>query len=493
MPRARRGDSRLRAFRARALDLLPRDAALNLAVFRIAVAFLLLTMHEIRTASSWAELPTALAATPRGWGWALALVPASPALARAAHLALMAGALFGALGCFARVAFGCATVAALYLLALPLRSGMPYHYQHLVWFAALLAASPCADVLSVDAWRRRRARPRGDNATAPARSAAYGVPIRLAWLLLGMVFFFPGLWKLRASGLAWITGDNLRNQMYWKWAVVPGLTPPFRIDRFPGLLHAGAAGVVLLELGFVFAVWRRWSRAVAVASALLFHALARLFMGIDFSGLWIAYVVFVDWDALFRRATAEGAELTAGAPTASVRLSRVAPALAVGLLLLAGAAEAGARGVTAGWPFACYPTFAEATGTEMPALVIALVGPDGAESPVEMDALAEAGDLPRERALGLRLLAAGVGPEQFAAYWARVSKRATLRARLPGARAVRFYVGRISIVPEERARPPVGRRLVYELVLGPASSTMIPRARNGAMTWSASDEAASRK
>src|SRR5579862_3875559 len=134
------------------LDLLPRDAALNLAVFRIAVGFLLLTGHEIRTAASWANLPAALAATPRGWGWALAIVPVSPAIARGAQVALAVGALFGACGCFARVAFGCATVAALYLLALPLRSGMPYHYQHLVWFAALLAASPCADALSLDAW-----------------------------------------------------------------------------------------------------------------------------------------------------------------------------------------------------------------------------------------------------------------------------------------------------------------------------------------------------
>ena len=482
------------------LDLLPRDAALNLAVFRIAVGFLLLTGHEIRTAASWANLPAALAATPRGWGWALAIVPVSPAIARGAQVALAVGALFGACGCFARVAFGCATVAALYLLALPLRSGMPYHYQHLVWFAALLAASPCADALSLDAWWRRRARGRGEDrpdaggapALPPARAPAYGIPIRIAWLLLGMVFFFPGLWKLRSAGLGWITGDTLRNQMYWKWAVIPGRRPPFRIDRFPRLLHAAAAGVVLLELGFVFALWRRWSRIVAVGAALLFHALARAFMGIDFSGLWLAYVVFVDWDALFRRATAVGAEPTAGAPEAVVRLSRLAPALAVGLLLLVGVAEAGARGATTGWPFACYPTFAEATGTEMPALAISLVGLDGTESPVGMDALADAGDRARERALGLRLLAEGARPEQFAAYWARVSTRAALRARSPNARAVRFYAGRISTVPEERDRPPVARRLTYELALEPAS-TMMPRARSGATTWSASDEAARRK
>jgi hypothetical protein len=473
-----------RAWRER----LPRDAALNLAVFRIAVGLLLLSVHEIRTAASWAELPAALAVVPRGWGWALASLPPSGTVAHVAQVALVAGAVFGVVGCYARVAFACATIAALYLLALPLRSGMPYHYQHLVWFSALLAASPCADALSVDAWRRRRARGEADG--WPARAAAYGVPIRIAWLLLGMVFFFPGLWKLRAQGLEWITGDSLRNQMYWKWAVIPGLVPPFRIDRFPALLHAGAAGVLLLELGFVVAVWWRWSRAVAVAAALLFHAAARAFMGIDFSGLWIAYVVFVDWEALYRRA---GGNRAAERAPPSVRPSPVAPALAVGLVLIGGAAEAGARGATAGWPFACYPTFAERADTDMPALAMTLVGQNGAEWPVPMEALADAGEVARERMLGLRLLASGAGPDRFAAYWDRVSTRPALRARLPDARAVRFYAGRISTVPEERDRPPAGRRLIYELALPPAASTRMPRARSGAMTSSASDEAASRK
>ena len=103
---------------------------------------------------------------------------------------------------------------------------------------------------SLDAWRRRRAGGRGENrgdaggapTLPPARAPEYGVPIRIAWLLLGMVFFFPGLWKLRTAGLGWITGDTLRNQMYWKWAVIPGLTPPLRIDRFPATVARGGGG-----------------------------------------------------------------------------------------------------------------------------------------------------------------------------------------------------------------------------------------------------------
>ena len=318
----------------------------------------------MRDAPAWATLSPSLAVAPRGWGWALALFPPNAVAARVASIGVIAGAVLGAAGLFARAALTVLVVAALYLLALPLRNGMPYHYQHLVWFAAICAASPCADALALDVWRRRRGEP------PPPRSPAYGVPLRVAWLLVGVIFFFPGLWKLRTLGLDWITSDNLRNQMYWKWASTPGFTPPFRIDRSPALLHAGAAAVVALELSFVFAMWTRWSRRVAIAAALVFHASARWFMGIDFSALWLTYVMFVDWDGLvrgwFRRADAT-------LPPAPAPLARLAPALIAGAVLVAGAVEAGARGAISGWPFACYPTFQDRAATHIPALVIRLV------------------------------------------------------------------------------------------------------------------------
>jgi hypothetical protein len=441
------------------------DAALNLAVFRIVVGILLLTTREVQAAADWASLAPALAVAPPGWGWALALVPASAPLAVAARIVVVAGAVLGVVGCFARPAFACATLAALYLLALPLRSGMPFHYHHLVWFAALCAASPCADALSVARWRRAR---RGE--APPARSPAYGVPIRMAWLLLGAVFFFPGLWKLRASGLAWITSDNLRNQLYWKWAVTPGLHPPFRVDRFPWALHLAAGCVILLELTFAFAVWWRWTRAAAVGAALLFHLFAWLFMGIDFSGLWLTYVVFVDWEALLRRLRRSPPE-TARPPARAgpgFSLARAAPALLVGVGLWAGAVEAGLRGRTAGWPFACYPTFQDLAGTDMPALAVALVASSGDERLLDEGALADPADQQRERVFGLGLIAAARGadaPARFAAYWARLARRPALRAAGSAARAVRFYAGQMSTLPSESARPPRGRQLLYELPL----------------------------
>ena len=43
--------------------------------------------------------------------------------------------------------------------------------------------------------------------------------------------------KLAESGLGWISSDNLRNQMWLKWAQDPATQPAWRIDRYPGLLR----------------------------------------------------------------------------------------------------------------------------------------------------------------------------------------------------------------------------------------------------------------
>jgi hypothetical protein len=468
------------------LRRLPADDALNLAVFRVAVAALFLVTAEVHRAAAWATLPEALAVAPRGWGWALALWPPSLRAAQVAYVVVVAAALFGLVGRWTRAAFATLTLASLFLLALPLRAGLPFHYHHLVWFAALCAASPCADALSWDAWRRARS-----GAPPPERSPGYGVPLRVAWLLVGAIFFFPGTWKLRASGLAWITSDNLRNQLYWKWATVPALVPPFRVDHAPWLLHAGAAAVVALELSFAFAVWSRRLRLAAVAAALAFHLVARLFMGIDFSGLWLTYVVFVDWAALWRRWRGREAPPTEAAP----RAARVAPALVVGAVLVAGAVDAGLRGATTAWPFACYPTFQERAGTVMPALALAFVDADGAERPFDPLAAVAPSSAPRERALGLSLLAASRTPDaanRFAGYLRHLREVASVDAR--DARAVRFYAARISTIPEERAQPPRALVPIFELPIEPTPAqpeTRMPRARSGSTTSRASDDAAS--
>ena len=122
----------------------------------------------------------------------------------------------------------------------------------------------------------------------------YALPLFAAWTLVGMIFFFPGLWKLRESGIAWIASDNLRNQMYWKWAQAD-FVPALRVDRSPLLCRIGAGLVVAFELSFPFLLPFRRLRPIAACGAWLFHLATAVFLKVSFASLAVSYVMFFDW------------------------------------------------------------------------------------------------------------------------------------------------------------------------------------------------------
>jgi hypothetical protein len=98
-------------------------------------------------------------------------------------------------------------VAGYHLYAIAQLAGHVWHDMHLLWFCALLAASPCADVLAV-----------GARHPLAAAGRAYALPLLVVRLLLASIYFSPGLHKLGTSGLACALSDNLRHQLCWKWA-----------------------------------------------------------------------------------------------------------------------------------------------------------------------------------------------------------------------------------------------------------------------------------
>jgi hypothetical protein len=246
--------------------------------------------------------------------------------------------------------------------------------MHLLWMSALLAASPCDDALAYD----------GRGKEPPADSARYGVPLTFARLLLACIYFFPGFHKLATSGIGWAMSDNLRNQMWWKWAE-HGVASPLRVDRVPWLLHAGAWFVLAFELSFPALVLVRRTRPWAAAMGLVFHALSAVFLFIPFVGLWTLYVVLVDprraWLKLRSRFMRTPGRDPTPATAWEPSLARASTWIA-GTLLVLGAVIQGARGQMRSFPFACYPTFEWIVGTEMPDLVVTLEGADGRETVV---------------------------------------------------------------------------------------------------------------
>jgi hypothetical protein len=302
-------------------------------------------------APSWfAALPSALRVPPEGWR-ALGGIPFAPPLVVALlEAAFVVACALAAAGLFTRASTLVAAALGLYLLGLPQSFGKLNHYHHLIWFAVLLAASPCGDAFSLDRRWRRRAE------TSPAPGTAYGLPVRIGWILIGLLYLFPGAWKLLVQPAGWLSGEHLVGHLHAKWHELGGFRPPLPIDRWPLACLALSIFTLVFELGFLPLVLFRRTRALAVGAGLLFHGGTWLAMRISFLPLLACYVVFVPWSALLRRLRAPAPSGVAE-PAVSEISSRSpkAPAV-VGTILIAGAATAGVLGFD-GWPFAVYPRF----------------------------------------------------------------------------------------------------------------------------------------
>lgn len=109
------------------------------------------------------------------------------------------------------------TIGALYRYAAPIAAlgilwtltyrnsfGMVFHTENLLVLHVLaLALSPAADAWSVD---RRRGAP-------PPPEAGYGWILKLLALITALTYVLAGIAKLRIAGVAWLDGEQLRNQI----------------------------------------------------------------------------------------------------------------------------------------------------------------------------------------------------------------------------------------------------------------------------------------
>jgi hypothetical protein len=292
-----------------------------------------------------AALPSDLIAAPRFWGMPIEMMGIDPVWVVPLAWSFVSIAGMAMLGVRSRITVPAAALLAIVVLGIPQSFGKIDHYHHLVWFALLLCGSPCADVWSFDAWRQGRL------ATQPANPGIeYGQPIRWAWILIGIIYFFPGFWKVVVAAPDWLNGDAVVATLRARW-LQAGSEP---IPGFDVPVVAAAAGslVLVFELGFVFALLSKRARRVFVAGGILFHLSVYLVAGINFWTLVAAYVVFVPVgsirDHLFNTRKAIGSHTRSSVP---VRRRWLPPALVTANIL------AGLTLVDT-WPIAVYPTFA---------------------------------------------------------------------------------------------------------------------------------------
>src|SRR5579859_3108458 len=241
---------------------------MNLAIFRMAVFWAIFHEVQLDEIHSFSRMPSGLQFAPWGMGAVLPYLPIHARLAGITGLLLLLFSTAGFVGIFSRTSALASAILGFYAFGIPQFYGKVDHNHHLLWFAMILAVSPCGDFLALDAavaaWKRAD---RG--ITDPLRpSRAYALPLRFVMLLMGIIYFFPGFWKLWQSGFDWFLSQNLPGQLhlFWTWSFDGHWAPAFRIDRHVLVCRISAAATVLFELTFVLFMFSRKLRAVAAVA-----------------------------------------------------------------------------------------------------------------------------------------------------------------------------------------------------------------------------------
>lgn len=200
-----------------------------------------------------------------------------------------------------RAAFAVAWVCYLVLAGLRGSRGKVLHNDLLLlWASAPFLLAPA--VIDV---RDRVARRR------------WGWPIRVAIVVIALVYFLAGYHKLRRSGPDWAYGDNMRYVSLWGPSIGSSGWPGLATWVGDNIWVSRASGVFILglELTFPVVVFVRWTRALYALAAVFLHAMTWLLLGLDYWA-WAVSVplVLVDWPAVVDRARARLRPRPAEAP-----------------------------------------------------------------------------------------------------------------------------------------------------------------------------------
>jgi hypothetical protein len=208
-----------------------------------------------------------------------------------------------ALGWYSRTSAAIVCLGSLYLFGIDAPEFLGRSVTAGVFVPAILAVSYCGDVLSVDAWRRRR---RGQAINRPPEE--YGWPPRLVCVFLSYVFFAAGVAKIRETGFPeWMLSDQITRNLllghYWYTSRNRALWP---VGAQLLQLHAGA-GVALAvitqfaELLYPLALFVRAARFTVVPVMLAILIGIAVTMGPFFHLTMLAHVFWVPWSSVGRR------------------------------------------------------------------------------------------------------------------------------------------------------------------------------------------------
>ncbi|HEY9774902.1 MAG TPA: HTTM domain-containing protein [Planktothrix sp.] len=481
-------------------------APLNLAIFRIVIFLRIPFCRDFTGSLGSSFLPSEFRVAPYGWQPILDWLPINPTVDGWACALLLVACVTTAIGFHTRKSAIIASLLATYVFLVPqLAGGFAHNDLALLWFAYMLAASPCGDVLSVDAaikaWRTA-----DSSAPSPTRqSLRYGVPAKFIFVLLGIIYLFPGLCKLHALGLDWGSAHNMRQELWSHW-VSERVVSPLRVDQSPLLCHILGLSTLAFETSAILLVLFPLGRAVLVVAGPLFHSGIWLLMGIQFLSLQLCYVGLVDWQYLCQRLSVrfikqpkvieydaadlptrrrlsvlkafdffnayrcverqKGTEDFRERETVTISSANsgatptLLPAIVVGSVLIVGNIICGAGGIATGYPMSCFPRFDKIPPSERREVVFEALDKKDHEIPIRLpdDNFDFGADRWRKLCSNVSKIKAGreVAIQHL---WKFVVLRHTPAGKV---HTVRFIDERFSIDPADAGENPVRSEVLYE-------------------------------
>ena len=202
-----------------------------------------------------------------------------------------------ALGLLTRFSLIVAAVLGFFLLGLPNCFGKIHHLDGFpVLLLLIFALSRCGDAFALDRvlWRRRNmsAEPSGE----------YTWPVRLGQALFLLIFFAAGFSKIRHSGFAWMTADNMRFLLLGNLFIhEPWTRLGTLIVQSDALCFFGAVATVAVELSALLALFFQRLRFPFLFGIFGMQTCITLFLGIYFTPHLIGYLLFFSWERIHRR------------------------------------------------------------------------------------------------------------------------------------------------------------------------------------------------
>ncbi|MBI1286585.1 MAG: hypothetical protein GC178_03310 [Flavobacteriales bacterium] len=297
------------------------------------------------------------------------------------------------------------------VMATPNFYGKLFHEHLWIWIPWILTFSPCSDVLSIDALMRKWF---GKQIEIPV-SVAYGLPIRLIWITLGVVYFFPGFQKLWIAGFDWALSNSMLNQIYVEWHQHYGWRSMLPVERFPGMVKIGGLSVILFEMAYIFLLLTDKTRWVAISGGVIFHTLTGLTLRIWFPSVLGMYVFYFNLGRVFPKWRA------ASGHTVCFKLGLQSKLMIMVTSILFFFNSIFGFAAIYSYPFTSFPGYTRIYGDELKFVIIEMKNEEGVWVNVD-DALSRAGyrresDTPYEDAIINAHNKGGSVESEVVTYW----------------------------------------------------------------------------